>query len=404
MTEHARLGASNSATWLNCTASPDLIDRLGAERKASFYSTEGNAAHDLAERMLRGEAWAIGEEQEYDGYLHTFTKEMARHVQVYVDECVDYLMSGSTVTHGIEARVHLDPLWLDSFEVVPESMFGTADFWALNGDTLVLRDLKYGKGVGVEVKGNTQLMYYALGVYLGLARHHKNLVEWVDAGIVQPRFNHPDGPVRSLRMHLDDLLHWAEGTLKQTVDEIHADKVRFKSGAWCRWCPASGSCQHLAHKAQKNAQIVFGSLDNAELGAVLDELDMVSKWVNSVRAEASQRIERGQDIPGWKLVDKRAIRKWANPVDAANQMKRMGLDVRTFMEAKMKTVAAVAQELDAEQYKAILPYIDATSSGTTLAPDTDSREAAPPAPTAEEVFADGEDEAELAALSKQETM
>jgi hypothetical protein len=66
-------------------------------------------------------------------------------------------------------------------------------------------DLKGGRGVVVEVKGNPQLRTYALGAMLanpGIDVSH------VQVTIVQPRAPHKDGRIRSERFHVADLVEW----------------------------------------------------------------------------------------------------------------------------------------------------------------------------------------------------
>ena len=52
MTDHAKLSASGSATWLYCPAAPRIC--AGLPEETSPYAEEGTRAHAQAEAMLRG--------------------------------------------------------------------------------------------------------------------------------------------------------------------------------------------------------------------------------------------------------------------------------------------------------------------------------------------------------------
>ena len=87
---------------------------------------------------------------------------------------------------------------------VSESVHGTADavVWDSHTATLEVIDLKYGQGVAVEVMDNLQLRIYALAALLTLNYPAEN----VKVTIVQPRYNHAEGPIRSIKFWSIDLL------------------------------------------------------------------------------------------------------------------------------------------------------------------------------------------------------
>ena len=237
---HARLSASGSEIYLNCTMSPFLSK--GLERRSSVYAEEGTKAHELAEARLRGRNGML-----LDGEL--VDAEMDDAIVPFVKHCKDLMREAPF--HKIEYRVDLADLW-DGLP--PDDMFGTADFVALlpNGlrgrlmssvvpaTELHVVDLKYGKHVAVEIENNTQLRYYSLGVYLSL----RNLVNitHVVMTIIQPRAKHRDGPIRTERIAVVDLLTWAYEELKPTIDlicEEDVSKLSLVAGHHCRWCPAA---------------------------------------------------------------------------------------------------------------------------------------------------------------------
>jgi hypothetical protein len=116
-------------------------------------------------------------------YNYLVTEEMADHVQLYVDY-VRNLMNETKGVLAIEHRVHLKTLHPD--------LYGTCDAIVYEDfGTLHVIDFKYGAGIPVEVEGNEQVMYYALGA-LELGDFEKVVLH-----IVQPRAEHEAGPIRS---------------------------------------------------------------------------------------------------------------------------------------------------------------------------------------------------------------
>ena len=131
-----------------------------------------------------------------------------------------------------------------------------------------------------------------------------------------------------------------------------------------------------------NARAAFGdilpepeTLANDELGARLDHAQMIYDWYNKVRAEASARIDRGQYVPGWKLVAKRASRRWADPVGAVTELMRRGLDPMSIM--RIETIGSVESAM--KRSKVPLTILDSftnkVSSGSTLVSEKDGRPA-----------------------------
>src|SRR5690606_33934959 len=75
----------------------------------------------------------------------------------------------------------------------------------------------------------------------------------------------------------------------------------------------------LRDKALAVAQEEFGDLPAPEqltpeqIGDLLDKADVVEEWLSALRAHAFRQAEAGVEIPGRKLVAKRATRQWAAP-------------------------------------------------------------------------------------------
>lgn len=398
-TKHARLGASGSSIWLNCTKSGQLSRTdVYVPKKDTVYTLEGSAAHELAEKCLTdGQDADFYRDLEFGDHFIA-DREMCENVQVFLDAC-RAVWGKHGGWRGIEITVSLDDLWKNG---APEPLFGTADFVSINGDAIYVVDLKYGKGVPVDVVGNPQLLYYALGAYFyARSRARVAHIKRVVMTIVQPRADHPDGPVRSWEIPLLDLLMWGDDVVKRTVDAIVSGNVIYKSGQHCRWCPVAGRCPELRRKALEAARTQFDDVDFShtppapdaipleDLGKALDQAELVYAWLSSARAAVSHAIETGKQIPGWKLVDKRASRKWAVPEsDVFKRLADEGFDLDDFMTPRKALSPPQVETVLKRQHRISLEdanledLITKESSGTTLVRDKDDRPAAPTGPRA----------------------
>lgn len=116
-------------------------------------------------------------------------------------------------------------------------------------------------------------------------------------------------------------------------------------------------------------------LSEEEIAEVLENADVIETWLTAVRSLAYAAIADGRDIPGWKLVPKRAVRKWKDVRVVKQRLASEGLS--GFLTEDLVTPAQ-AEKLAKKQgiQLDLFDLIDAESSGMKLARETDSREAA----------------------------
>jgi hypothetical protein len=302
---------------MNCPGQVRLSAECGGEDRGTFYSREGTAAHRVAEKCLvngMDPEFYVG--QKIEGVK--VSREMASAVRVYVDKV--RMVAGATnytiTEKDVEVRVSLekcDP---------PEDMFGTVDYRQydeLRGRHLWVIDYKHGQGVTVEAAENEQLMYYALGAVLELNVKPRKIT----VVIVQPRASHPDGIIRDWTFDWERLVEF-KNDLMVAAYATRDEDAPLAVGDWCRFCPALAQCPAQHDHAVEVAQQEFAvmrtdepgslpaphALTEEELLLVLEKGDYVSRWLKAVRDYAFEKLEQGEELPGWKLVPKRANRKW----------------------------------------------------------------------------------------------
>lgn len=244
---HAELGASSASRWMHCPGSVRLSRPYGGESKASSYAAVGTVAHALAEALLSGVSGpAVGAVIEADGHSVVVTHEMEDAVQVYLDVVIPLRKRADW--HAFEQRVVIR-------SAPPQAeCFGTADFAALVSHTLHIVDLKYGKGVIVEVEENAQELYYALACYETFEQIAADVRE-IRLVIVQPRI---DGArTKEWTIDLLDLLIWRDSKLLPAVQRVIDGDETLNDGDWCRFCPALAYCPLKHRVAQDAARAIF---------------------------------------------------------------------------------------------------------------------------------------------------
>lgn len=363
---HAKLSPSAAKRWMTCPGS--LVLSSGIPSRSSEFAEEGTRAHSLAEMLLHGATCTKGGVV-YNGLTYQFEPEMLQHVRVYTDH-LDELFDECGV-RMVEKRV----------EVSPEC-WGTADaiFWNDQTRTLYVRDLKYGAGVGVEVRGNLQLQIYALAALLTL----KYPAKTVNVGVVQPRFSHPDGPIRSVDFAAVDLLDFyadlqdAIGRVKKAAASKNApdwnDTYLHPSDEGCRWCPASPTCPVLKSRAQELAKVTFATglaYDPISLSRTLDFLPILEAWAKNVREFAYSEAEQGRVCPGYKLVEKRASRKWRD-LEAAKAY--FGNAPEFYSTPELLSPAQIEKLIEKDERPKLDALTVKESSGHTLVHESDKRE------------------------------
>lgn len=221
---HSELGPSASDRWINCPGS--VLAIRGIKAPTSVYAAEGTSAHTLSEWCrVQGVSAAKfkGVVLEVDGHKFKVGKPMI--------EATDKFCAYVGKMTGIpfyEKRVSYEP-WAPGG-------FGTLDDARLAARCYIT-DYKYGKGVLVHAKGNTQLMLYALGLYYEY-RHLFDFEEFV-LTVFQPRLNHIDAWTISLK----DLLQWADFVAEPIATRALQPGAPFKAGEWCRFCPIKQTCR-----------------------------------------------------------------------------------------------------------------------------------------------------------------
>ncbi|GFO80748.1 MAG: hypothetical protein A49_03750 [Methyloceanibacter sp.] len=392
---HATLSASGAVRWMSCPGSVRLEAALPEE--TSTYAEEGTVAHEVAAQCLRGGTNADSYLDETffvkDGNVvesadgadrpYTVDQEMVDAVQMYLD-----YVRQQPGTLLVEQRVDFSP-W------VPDG-FGTADAIILHDGGAAVVDLKYGRGVPVYAEENPQTMLYALGALNEFGFAYE--IDTFKLVIVQPRLDHIDDDWEVSYEKLENFGAWANKCAERALAD---DAPLTPSTKACQFCKARGSCKALAEHVYKTACDGFEAIGGpvevrdqalltpAERSALLNDLDILTGYADAVIAETVAMLMRGETVPGFKLVEGRSNRKWADEEAAGKALARK-LGAKVAFIKKLITITDAEKRLGKND-PLVAKHTTKPPGKPTLAPESS------PKPALKFDPADGFDDLEEAA-------
>lgn len=362
----------------------------------------GTACHQIAEKCLRDGVDAvefIGTTE--GGKKHTFEvdDEMAETAQMYVDFVRAETAKAAPKNANPASLLQIEQRFSLADLKPPFDAGGTADavIWAPESRLLHVVDLKGGRGVVVEATGNPQLRTYALGALLANPQWKPLRIK---VTIVQPRAGHKDGRIRSEEFHTADLMEWTTDLLeamKNTQRALQDYRLTqrgvpessspsewaskwLSAGPNCKFCKAAGFCPALEQRALDAAGVWFDDIDQPrisnspdamspeKLAQTLDMLDMLTDWVNAVRAYAHSQAESGVEIPGYQLVEKIGNRAWkADDPEIVAALEAKGIPHQhLWQEPKLKSPAMIEKTIGAKRKGEIADLVERPVRGTNL--------------------------------------
>ena len=158
----------------------------------------------------------------------------------------------------------------------------------------------------------------------------------------------------------------------------------YHTGSHCTFCPAAGICPAKTGAAVALLRLTpeQAALVGANLALAID----LEKWAGQVKALAHEQLEIGTSIDGFKLVQKRATRKWTDDAAVEVALRKIAKNSRGENNLKVSEVMVAPKLLTPPQIEKVFKkksldlskvgdYIISESSGTTLAVESDKRPA-----------------------------
>ena len=355
---HALLSASSASRWLACP--PSAVAAEAYTNEGTEFTREGTLAHEVAEVYAKGGHITPEANNSAD-----ITIEMIECAVGYADYIQEQIKHDDAIVL-LEQRVDFSP-W------VPDG-FGTCDCIILQGETMTVIDYKYGVGVPVSAEDNPQMKLYALGALndFGLAYD----VTHIEMHIYQPRINN----ISDCALMVEDLLEWAEQTVKPIAQKAVEGKGDYKAGEWCKFCPHAGRCRQLTEVCTEyvethSLRVAVPVLAPHEVAEVLAMEPLVALWLKRVKAQALSTLMEGGEVPGWKVVEgKMGNRKWTDELQVAKKLLDSGYAKSDFTETKLLSPAAMDKALGKKNVAELLDgMIDRSPGAPTVVPLNDKR-------------------------------
>lgn len=360
---HALLSASSSNRWLACP--PSAVANEGYPDQDTSFAQEGTTAHEVAELIASARIEGRAEPGEYELPEH-FTREMIECAREYADYIEEQKKSN-------DANVLLEQR-VDFSAWVPDG-FGTCDCIIIQDDTMTIIDYKYGQGVQVNATNNSQLRLYALGAMsdygnvLGITK--------IEMHIYQPRLNH----ISSDSLTVEELMKWAEKTVKPTADKAVKGKGKYSPGEHCRFCKHAGRCRALTRLCTEQIE-THGIIAKVpilaphEVADVLRLEPLITLWLKKVKEHALTTLMNGEELPGYKLVEgKLGNRKWKDEAEVAATLSNL-YSMDTFTETRLLSPSQMDKAIGKKKVVELLEdLIERAPGSPTIAPETDKRPA-----------------------------
>lgn len=407
MAAHSYWSASKFESLMLCPGKIVLED--GAPDNTNAYAAEGTAAHQVLTWALQEDRPAAayvgrlvhlnaaGKPCEPDAAAYEFEVdlEMAEHVQVCIDYCLD-LKGGDGVLFA-DIRVNYS-----SYLAVEEhTAWGTADVIIARGAELIVVDFKYGRGVEVSAEANPQMSLYALGA---LQAYHGLVADFerVRMAISQPRVKRAPS---EWDCSVEDLEAWGRSAARSAAATCQIAVQTRQDAVWeetflrptekaCKFCKAKATCPALraevADTVGLGGDLAFDDFEiipvdtiteDKALANCLSKVDLIEDWCKAVRAEVERRLLAGDNVPGFKLVQgKKGSRQWVDAKAAEETLKAMRLKEAEMYDFKLISPTsaeklAKAGTIGPRQWPKLQGLITQSEGKPHVAPASDSRPA-----------------------------
>ena len=347
---HSKIvGGSTAKRVINCPGSVALCN-AAPEKPSSSYAEEGTLLHEtIALYLDKG----ILPPHFNEDLLETKLRPALRLLDEVDPENMMELV--------VEAEVNFG-------EYIPD-VFGSCDVLGRVGDRAVVLDWKFGNGVVVDAVENEQLMFYAAAAMRTPATQwvFKDCKE-VELIIIQP-------PMIKRWVTTVERIKTFEHQLLSAVNAAMKPDAPLREGSHCKWCAAKPTCPLMSGAVDRALKVQLTSIDPEMISAYLQNADILEEWIKDLRALAFNMLNSGLALPEYKLVAKRATRKWSDEKSAKQALLDAGLTESEVMDQSFISPAQAEKKL--KKLKVPLPEGSTVSisSGNTMALLDDPRPA-----------------------------
>ena len=356
MTAHSLIGASSAKRWMACPGSVQIL--RDNPMPTSEAATTGTLAHELGENILHErlslerinhKPSAALEDMMCEDYDKTTIENVLMYVNIVWNRYQIRKQEGFKPSLHIEKRVHLGSVHSDAFGTLDAAIIckeGPVDIF----------DYKNGHRE-VEVEGNPQAMYYAIGLQ---DEFQDQMFTEFHLHIVQPN----SGGHKEWQPSLYELNDFAK-TLQVAADRVYSENPPRIVGPQCNEFCNRTACPEYIARTNETAEVVFAELPNPlveeslptekpdvsklsvqQMGRLLELEDFVKSMTADARKVLKERAMNGEDVGEYKLIQSKGNYKLN--ADVADLSKALKLPQTKLSDVKMKSKTAIEKVIRAE--------------------------------------------------------
>ena len=224
---------------------------------------------------------------------------------------------------------------------------------------------------------NSQAQLYALGALNDFGDFAD--IERVDVAIVQPRRDH----ISEWSISKNDLLLFGDKVSQAAKAALQPDAPRQPGEKQCQWCNAKATCPALKTYTEQTLLAEFDdispatlppvdSLTDEQLAQALDAKKLITGWLDAVEQLVTDKLNNGEQFSGYKLVEGRSTRQWADEAKAEQTLLQLA-DADSLYKKSFISVAQAEKLLGKKNAAAMSDLVVKPRGKPTLAPETDCR-------------------------------
>ena len=358
MAQHSTIvGGSTAKRVMACPGSVALVQQV-PPKPSSSYADEGTLLHTVIATLLETDK----RPEDFLGTMHNgveLTQDRLENKLLPALAALDQIDPNGEMEYAVEQVV--------GFGDVLPGVFGSADLVGRIGDRGILLDWKFGDGVAVEAVENPQALFYTA------AALRTESTRWAFEGCTEIEVIIVQPPLVKRWVTTPDRVRRFEAELILAVRRALQPDAPLASGDHCRWCAAKAICPVVSGAVERARRENIKAVNVDRLIEALGQVELLEGWIKDAREMATELLAAGVEVPGWKLVPKRATRQWVNEQTALTALTEAGCSAEELTE--LKSPAQVEKVLKKRKLAMPENLIAAVSSGDTLAPADDPRPA-----------------------------
>lgn len=370
---------SKSALYFKCPASCTFAS-IGTD-EPSPEAIYGSETHLLAEVLLR-ERLGLYDFDDEPKPIEEVIKSLTKYDEDMMKLASGYVSRVVSLIESEKRRIKKDPIVLieETLDMSKwaKGMVGTLDLGVIAEDTMIIGDLKSGRGrvesftlkEDESKEPNSQLGLYALGTYYSIGKLYP--IKKVVLLIFQERINN----FSEFELSLEDLLKWEKEVVISAIQKTLEPNPLAIPNSLCKWCGGKEICAarkkaNLELVENKNMRLELMSDD--EIEELLPKVDELIKFAEDIKNHAIKRMLDGHKFKKHKLVYSRVTRTFSDSEAVAKILIDNGY--KAYSEPKLLGITEIQKQLGKTKLNELLgDYITINNGSVTIAPLDDARE------------------------------